>query len=697
MNHAKLRIREEDLLKLVLDFLTSRNLNVSMRTLEKESGIVNSPYTEDILFLRELILDGDWDEVLMFAQPFEGLVEFDSRQFKYLILKQKFLELLSLKSHVVGRQAAHSIEDVMKTLNLLEENCPTKEEYSNLCWLLTVPNLSERSEFKNWTLDNSRLKCFTAVLDVVCRVPTLHKKAKQRGNIAVPDRLLQLVVKGLFYETCIEYCQSKATGTMTSDTSIFSVRTNVLQGIADDYSANLLSWVRNLDDEVFSQAFEQVSVEIVLEKLAKLDKNLRHSVDIPKRSRREYDGEHIVHRSLSNLNPGMLTRRPKVSKSNQSPLINNTSPLDEASFGLKNEKKVKHVASVDIEDYSMAHNHVAKSDGPKSSLVSSSRVNDVMVGPFKEATHEEPIKVYHKIDSMDKQQFDLTNHSVADTNSFESKTGISNEANADLGSRVESAATMSSSVKQPAVQDSFEVEEKIRRESVMKKLEEYENRKKMMQMQLEQLNQGLRQSDKSSESVVPAGVKSKPIPSNDSPSHRQYITAKDLVTDYDPSSKQHHSDPFFKVGLNDRVEKRKHSSSDETATAVTNIKKKDGFVESSDHASEDVVFSKINTEPATTPRNNGFFVNLSDGSGKMSTSTPKAKRQEVTETPPPEASPVKPLDSGSSTPKTVPKRTFKHQKSGKIPSKAKKDEEVLDMKHTDNINHEHAPCFHWVL
>ena len=91
------------------------------------------------------------------------------------------------------------------------------------------------------------------------------------------------------------------------------------------------------------------------------------------------------------------------------------------------------------------------------------------------------------------------------------------------------------------------------------------------------------------------------------------------MTDYDPSSKQHHSDPFFKVGLNDRVEKRKHSSSDETATAVTNIKKKDGFVESSDHASEDVVFSKINTEPATTPRNNGFFVNLSDGSGKMST------------------------------------------------------------------------------
>ena len=494
MNHAKIRIREEDLLKLVLDFLTSRNLNVSMRTLEKESGVVNSPYTEDILFLRELILDGDWDEVLLFAQPFEGLVEFDSKQFKYLILKQKFLELLSLKSHVVGKQATHSIEDVMKTLNLLEENCPTKEEYSNLCWLLTVPNLSERSEFKNWTLDNSRLKCFTAVLDVVCRVPTLHKKAKQRGNVAVPDRLLQLVVKGLFYETCIEYCQSKATGTKVSDTSIFSVRTNVLQGIADDYSANLLSWVRNLDDEVFSQAFEQVSVEIVLEKLAKLDMNLRHSVDIPKRSRREDDGENIIYRSLSNLDPGMLTRKPKVSKSKQSPLINND-PLDEVNFGLENEKKVKHGGNVDIEDYSMAHKDVAKNDRPKSSLVSSSGVNDAMVGHSKDATSEKPIRVFHNINAIDKQQFDVVNHVVADTHSVEAKTHVSNEAGTDSGSRVESAAIGSSSVKQSAVQDSFEVEEKKRRESVMKKLEEYENRKKMMQMQLEQMNHGLRQSD----------------------------------------------------------------------------------------------------------------------------------------------------------------------------------------------------------
>ena len=91
------------------------------------------------------------------------------------------------------------------------------------------------------------------------------------------------------------------------------------------------------------------------------------------------------------------------------------------------------------------------------------------------------------------------------------------------------------------------------------------------------------------------------------------------MTDYDPSSRQQQSDPFFKVGINDRVEKRKHSSSDDQTSAVISIEKKDRFVESSGHASEDAVSSKRNTELATTPRNNGFFVNLSDGSGKMST------------------------------------------------------------------------------
>lgn len=499
MNHAKIRVREEDLLKLVLDFLTSRSFNVSMRTLEKESGVVNSPYTDDILFLRELILDGDWEEVLLFAQPFEGLKQFDSKQFKYLILKQKFLELLSLKSHIVGKQAANSIEDVMKTLNLLEETCPSKEEYSNLCWLLTVPNLNERSEFKDWTLDNSRLKCFIAVLDVVGKVLTLERKSKQQhGNTSSKDRLLQLIVKGLFYETCIEFCQSKATGNNFKDTSALSVRTNVLQGIADDYSANLLSWVQSLTDDVFTQPFEQVSIEIVLEKLSRQEKNLRHSVDIPKKIRRN-DEENVVFRSLTSLDPAIVNKRKPKSKSLQpSPLTLNHSPVIESEnrlvspFGYSEKDTADFKNHIDEEikvEKPVTHR---KTDYKERLLERNDRVPEVK----NTATTEEVSTRPHLKPLQLKEQNELEND-FHDLQPIQTTDEIDKFVKGDRSSKVALGSPKVQSPKQSIEDDLHEAEEKQRRESVMRKLEEYESRKRLMQQQLEEMSRGLNKSSSS--------------------------------------------------------------------------------------------------------------------------------------------------------------------------------------------------------
>ena len=46
------------------------------------------------------------------------------------------------------------------------------------------------------------------------------------GNhvVSTNDRLLQLLIKGILYESCVDYCQQKATGTSTSGDSI-QVRT----------------------------------------------------------------------------------------------------------------------------------------------------------------------------------------------------------------------------------------------------------------------------------------------------------------------------------------------------------------------------------------------------------------------------------------------------------------------------------------
>ncbi|KAG2457666.1 WDR47 protein, partial [Polypterus senegalus] len=75
-----LNIKEEDIIKLILDFLNLRRLHNSMLALEKETGVINGLYSDDVLFLRQLFLDGEWDEVLRFIQPLECIDKFDSNR-----------------------------------------------------------------------------------------------------------------------------------------------------------------------------------------------------------------------------------------------------------------------------------------------------------------------------------------------------------------------------------------------------------------------------------------------------------------------------------------------------------------------------------------------------------------------------------------------------------------------------------------
>lgn len=45
-------LKEAEVIKLMLDFLNSRKLHISMLALEKESGVINGLYSDDMLFLR---------------------------------------------------------------------------------------------------------------------------------------------------------------------------------------------------------------------------------------------------------------------------------------------------------------------------------------------------------------------------------------------------------------------------------------------------------------------------------------------------------------------------------------------------------------------------------------------------------------------------------------------------------------------
>ena len=99
-------VEDRQVVKLILVFLDSRKLHNTMRSLEKEARIVNCSLLDDILFLRDLVLDGEWEAILIFAQQFEVIDSFDSKRFRYIVLKQKFMEVLYFKSGFGGNQQA---------------------------------------------------------------------------------------------------------------------------------------------------------------------------------------------------------------------------------------------------------------------------------------------------------------------------------------------------------------------------------------------------------------------------------------------------------------------------------------------------------------------------------------------------------------------------------------------------------------
>ncbi|KAL0201448.1 hypothetical protein M9458_004635, partial [Cirrhinus mrigala] len=46
-----INVKEVEIIKVMLDFLSSRKLHISMLALEKESGVINGLYSDDMLFL----------------------------------------------------------------------------------------------------------------------------------------------------------------------------------------------------------------------------------------------------------------------------------------------------------------------------------------------------------------------------------------------------------------------------------------------------------------------------------------------------------------------------------------------------------------------------------------------------------------------------------------------------------------------
>ncbi|XP_045197347.2 WD repeat-containing protein 47-like isoform X2 [Mercenaria mercenaria] len=268
MPAATITMNEADVVKLISEFLQNRDLNISMLSLERETGVINGLFSDDMLFLRQLILDGQWDDVIEFIQPLETIEGFDSKKVKYLVTKHKYLELLCIKSEPnVLQNYDFTVDEVVKTLNSLENLCPTKEDYSNLCLLLTLPKLSDHADYHDWNPSNARVECFRSAYLLVEKFMPIDKNDNKLA-MSQNDRLLQLLLKGLLFESCIEFCQQQATREGSGEIEVKDVSLLQDNGFSDA-DLSLLSWLQSVTSDVFSIPFEQKNLNLDIRPLMK--------------------------------------------------------------------------------------------------------------------------------------------------------------------------------------------------------------------------------------------------------------------------------------------------------------------------------------------------------------------------------------------------------------------------------------------
>lgn len=132
----------------------------------------------------------------------------------------------------------------------------------------------------------------------------LVKKRKGNTKTAAKDRLLQLIVKGLFYESCIDYCQTVAT--CNNEKAILSLKNDILRSSVDYFPSNLLSWIHCLPEQCFRTPFEHMDVEVnitnrVNKQIVNLNPKSKNDIGIMQKEYRENQNHREIHHQVKGI------------------------------------------------------------------------------------------------------------------------------------------------------------------------------------------------------------------------------------------------------------------------------------------------------------------------------------------------------------------------------------------------------------
>ena len=248
-----IRLRRKGLLGLVKDFLQNAQLAQSMVALEREASLAADDYPAELLFFQDLILEGQWSEVVDLVQLLAHSESYN--HVMYAIERQRFLEMLYHHRDPSTSRPAPEREGIQEHLQRLKHLCPSRTEFATLSCLTTLPHLTDHPAFSDWEVRASRHQLFQCVGRKMAEA-IYHSAAdgifplRASGDLAA-NRLVQLVAKGLLYEKCEATVTEHLTGVEAH---------NQPQGIVDLQKCISAVLNRSLQHELVPHP---VSVEVV--------------------------------------------------------------------------------------------------------------------------------------------------------------------------------------------------------------------------------------------------------------------------------------------------------------------------------------------------------------------------------------------------------------------------------------------------
>ncbi|XP_076880432.1 WD repeat-containing protein 47b isoform X2 [Brachyhypopomus gauderio] len=268
------------------------------------------------------------------------------------------------------------MQEAVKSLHALEEFSPSKEAYSQLCLLLTLPRLTHHADFRDWNASTARVHCFEEACSMVAEFIPADRKLSEAGFRASGDRLFQLLVKGVLYECCVDFCQSRATSEQIAQAEAL-LAADLLSGAGcDQPDLSVLSWLQNLPVAAFACAFEQKTLHVHVDRLAR-----------PARA----GGGDLLAPLLARLSPCLTSplRRPQSADAYMSRSLNPA--LDGLSHGLASKEKKSD------EPAAMSHSFANFGANGSRSVADNS---DFAASPNGSQTQEERLNISEGLNSL---------------------------------------------------------------------------------------------------------------------------------------------------------------------------------------------------------------------------------------------------------------------------------------------------------